>query len=212
MNGILKFSLFLLIATGITAGCLWFLGGKKREYSTVVTIDAPPEKVFPYLAEAKFAPEWMDCVVDIEPLSEGAMALGSKFAVTKRVQGVYKAFTQEVIRFQPSQTFALRARNSTSTVSSIFTLQSVSDKTALSYKIKTTTKGLGRLLVPFTDAKKRQSEMVADTLALKTLVESSLTTGAAAHLQHLDARGSDPEGGDSAGDYQADPPMPVDHK
>lgn len=212
MNGILKFLLFFLIASGITAGCLWFLGGKKREYSTAVTIDAPPEKVFPYLAQAKLVPAWMDCVVDINPLSEGAVALGTKFAITKRVRGVDESFTQEVIRFQPSQIFALRARDSTGITSSIFTLESVSEKTALSYKIKATTKGFARLLVPFQDAKKRQLEMVEDALALKKLVESNLTDGATADLKEGNARGSDSVSGVLAGDSQADQTATVDSK
>ena len=100
MSGIVKFLLFLVIAMGITIGCLWFLGGKKQEYSTVVSINASTDQIYPYLTEPERIKKWKSELVEIRLLQEGPIELGSKSVSTLQFNGTTKVFNDEVIRFQ----------------------------------------------------------------------------------------------------------------
>ena len=107
MSGFVKFVLFLLIAVGIALGCLWFLGGKKQEYSTAISINALPAQVYPYLVEPQRVKQWNANVIDIQPLADGPVQLGSKSLTTLEFNGEKTVFKDEVIRFQPDEVFAL---------------------------------------------------------------------------------------------------------
>ena len=174
MNSLVKFLLFLVIAVGIATGCLWFLGGKKQEYSTVVSINASPDQVYPYLIEPERVKKWRSELVEIRPLNEGPVELGSKSVSTIQFNGRFRDFKDEVIRFQENQVFTVRSRAPNTILSSIFKLENESGKTGLSYQIKLTTRGFDRLFVPFQNTELRQQEMVRDALALKKIVESEI--------------------------------------
>lgn len=174
MSGFVKFILFMVIAVGIALGCLWFLGGKKQEYSTAISINALPEQVFPYLVEPLRVKKWNSRVDDIQPLTDGPVQLGSKSQSTLQFNGEPRVFQDEVIRFQQDEIFTVRSRAPNTILSSLFKLENESGKTGLSYQIKLTTKGFSRLLVPFQNSKRRQQEMAQDTLALKKIVESEI--------------------------------------
>ncbi|MCH2181446.1 MAG: SRPBCC family protein [Mariniblastus sp.] len=174
MSGIVKFLLFLAIAVVIAVGCLWFLGGKKQEYSTVVSINASPDQVYPYLIEPDRLKKWKSELLDIQPLSEGPVELGSKSVSTLQVNGKTRVCNDEVIRFQENRVFTVRSRGPNTILSSIFKLENESGKTGLSYQIKLTTRGFDRLFVPFQDSDRTQKGMVRDALALKKIVESEI--------------------------------------
>ena len=175
MSGFVKFILFMVIAVGIALGCLWFLGGKKQEYSTAISINALPEQVFPYLVEPLRVKKWNSRVDHIQPLTDGPVQLGSKSFVDVAVQWRSpRFFKTRSFDFNRTEIFTVRSRAPNTILSSLFKLENVSGKTGLSYQIKLTTKGFNRLLVPFQNSKRRQQEMAQDTLALKKIVESEI--------------------------------------
>ena len=174
MSGFVKFLLFLLIGAGIALGCLWFLGGKKQEYYTAISINALPQQVFPYLVEPLQVKKWKAGLVDTELLSEGPVQLGTKSLSTVQRDGENRTYQDEVIRFQQDQVFTVRSRDPSTLLSSLFTLENVAGKTGLSYRVKLTTRGFNRFFVPFQDAQQRQQEIVQDARALKKIVESEI--------------------------------------
>ncbi|MEE2825222.1 MAG: SRPBCC family protein [Planctomycetota bacterium] len=174
MSGIVKFLLFLVIAMGITIGCLWFLGGKKQEYSTVVSINASTDQVYPYLTEPERIKKWNSELVEIRLLQEGPIELGSKLVSSLQFNGTTQVFKEEVIRFQENEVFTVRSRASDVIFSSIFKLENESGKTRLSYQVKLTNRGLNRLMAPLQDSDLRQQQMVRNVLALKKIVESEI--------------------------------------
>lgn len=174
MSGIVKFLLFLVIAMGITVGCLWFLGGKKQEYSTVVSINASIDQVYPYLTEPERMKKWKSELVEIRLLQDGPVELGSKSVSTLQFNGTTKVFNDEVIRFQENEVFTVRSQAPDVIFSSIFKLENESGKTGLSYQVKLTNRGLNRLMAPLQDSDLRQQQMVRDALALKKIVESEI--------------------------------------
>lgn len=174
MSGIVKFLLFLVIAMGITIGCLWFLGGKKQEYSTVVSINASTDQIYPYLTEPERIKKWKSELVEIRLLQEGPIELGSKSVSTLQFNGTTKVFNDEVIRFQENEVFTVRSRAPGVIFSSIFKLENESGKTGLSYQVKLTNRGFNRLMAPLQDSDLRQQQMVRNALALKKIVESEI--------------------------------------
>ena len=156
MSGIVKFLLFLVIAMGITVGCLWFLGGKKQEYSTVVSINASIDQVYPYLTEPERMKKWKSELVEIRLLQDGPVELGSKSVSTLQFNGTTKVFNDEVIRFQENEVFTVRSQAPDVIFSSIFKLENESGKTGLSYQVKLTNRGLNRLMAPLQDSDLRQ--------------------------------------------------------
>lgn len=200
MSGFVKFILFMVIAVGIALGCLWFLGGKKQEYSTAISINALPEQVYPYLVEPLRVKKWNSRVVDIQPVSDGPVQLGSKSSSTLQFNGEARVFQDEVIRFQQNEVFTVRSRAPNTILSSLFKLENESGKTGLSYQIKLTTKGFGRLFVPFQNSKQRQLEMAKDTLALKKVVESEIA------VMSFDVSGSSSDEPDSQQQPTGDTP------
>ena len=190
----------MVIAVGIALGCLWFLGGKKQEYSTAISINALPEQVYPYLVEPLRIKKWNSRVVDIQPVSEARSSWDQNRC--RRCSSMEKPgfFQDEVIRFQQNEIFTVRSRAPNTILSSLFKLENESGKTGLSYQIKLTTKGFSRLFVPFQNSKQRQLEMATDTLALKKVVESEIA------VMSFDVSGSSSDEPDSQQQPTGDTP------
>ena len=48
----------ILLLSVIAVAVLWILGGKQTEFSTALSIDAPPEVIFPYLTQPEQLKSW----------------------------------------------------------------------------------------------------------------------------------------------------------
>ena len=72
-----------------------------------VTVDAPPERVFPFLTEPERVMKWMSGVVKFERLTEGPLRVGSQLRQTRRMMGHDAAEVFEVREWDPPRSFAL---------------------------------------------------------------------------------------------------------
>jgi uncharacterized protein YndB with AHSA1/START domain len=77
-----------------------------------IVIDRPPEDVFRFTAQEHLAnhPRWDPAVGGIEPLSEGALRLGSRFRISRRTGGRDEARTFEVVEWNAPARFTIETR------------------------------------------------------------------------------------------------------
>ncbi len=72
-----------------------------------VVVDAPPDKVFDYLADATNRPAWISEVIRVEKLSPGPIGLGSSYRLWRKSGG---STNYEVTEFIPNERIVLEAR------------------------------------------------------------------------------------------------------
>jgi uncharacterized protein YndB with AHSA1/START domain len=70
-------------------------------------VDAPPERVFPALADPEMVARWMPGFVRFERLTEGPVGAGSRFREVRRMFGREAAEVFEVREFDPPRTLGL---------------------------------------------------------------------------------------------------------
>jgi len=95
MSAIGKIALTISLVLVIVGAVLWSLGGKQSEYSTRLSIAAPPEAIFPYLTQPDRLKSWTDGLVEVSefrpmPKVDGMpmdlrLILKIRLFVTKRI-------------------------------------------------------------------------------------------------------------------------------
>lgn len=190
MGRALKISISLAVVLATAACALWIVGGKRMRYSTSLLIDAPPAEVFTHLTDADLMKKWMDGLVTIEPVDVPLNQIGAKAKVVFESGGKQIEYNDEIIRYEEAKLLSVKAKNRLVTLTSIYRLEPKEEggKTYLTYVVKSTHQGIGKLLAPFIRSP-IEDKIVSDAQRLKTLVESS--TG---HPSSLNATPGDPLG------------------
>ena len=173
-----KIVVFLLIVVGIGASSLWILGGKKNEYSTSLVIDAQPQQVFPYLTQPDHMKTWIEGLDEVSelvkpPEKELPAPPVTTARIVRTADGKQVRYQDQIIRFDPGKLVSVQSKNRSQVVTSIYQLEAKEDdKTALTYKVKTKNRGVGRILAPLSTAD-IQLQMEQDARRLKELVEKN---------------------------------------
>lgn len=171
-----KFVLFFSFALVITIGSLWFVGGKKYEYSTTTTIDAKPREVFPYLSDPERLMKWVDGWIEIDSQVEGPFEFGAQAQILIEEGGKQVAMQLEVIKYGQDSMIAIQNKNDAKVSTLIFRLESQSFKTQLSYKVKEARTGLNRI-TSFFGSDGIQERIKEDVRRLKQMIENDLKNG-----------------------------------
>ena len=66
-----------------------------------VEISRSPEDVFAYVTDLSRFTEWQEQVVSARPLEDGAMKVGSKASLTRRMGKRERSFTTELTEWNP---------------------------------------------------------------------------------------------------------------
>ncbi len=170
-----KLALWISILALVIASGLWLAGGKKREHSAAIQIEASPQDVFAYLTEPEKHKSWLTGLAHVAPLESGTDENGvSKRTTTDRivsVGGKESRFEDEVIRFEPNEMLTVRSSNSSQVVTSIYQLEPQDSQTYFTYRVITFNRGIARILAPLL-IDKTQNQVDGDIRKLKQLVES----------------------------------------
>lgn len=172
-----RFFLFLFVAALIALAGLWILGNKKSDYSTSVVIDAHPSQVFPYLTQPDRLKQWLTGLEQVDeilpPPAADEYTSPPKMIRTWNLNGTRTSFNDLVIRYNLDEMVSVQSSNANQVVTSIYELDlKDANKTLLTYQVKSTNVGLGRLLAVFrsTDI---ESTIARDARKLKELVEKN---------------------------------------
>lgn len=179
MSGSIKFLLLLVVALIVALGSLWFVGGKQREFSTAVTIDAPISRVYENLTDMDRAPQWRSEIEEFRALGDGAVEVGSQFETTLHFGGYSDEYLEEILRLKTNELFTTRSTSGRAVVNAVYKLESVdSSHTRLTYKLKMTSRGIYRVLTPFADDSSLKETLESNALALKSMIEAGTTESA----------------------------------
>ncbi|MFK7766329.1 MAG: SRPBCC family protein [Mariniblastus sp.] len=178
MNTSTKIGLWILIITVVGTAALWMIGGKQGEYLSSLTIDAPPEAVFPFLVEPVHLKKWKSGLIEVAKYEkpEENDLLGPPLAQkTERIisiNGKDVRFKDQVIRYDLNKSLSVQSTNAMKVSTEIFKLAPVGDKTQLSYRITVDNRGWGRILGPL-QSDPTKSRIDTDIRQLKDLVEAT---------------------------------------
>lgn len=163
----------LIAAVGIAA--IWIIGGKRHEYSTALAIEASPESVFYLLTNPEGQKKWSSGLQEVGQFGPAAGDLGGRRErTTRRVtdnKGKEIEFEDEVIRFEQNKLLSVQSSNDLGVITSIYQLESKDGQTYLTYRVKTSNSGLGRIWAPLVKDE-TQSKIDGDIRKLKQVAES----------------------------------------
>ena len=179
MSTLGKIGLSSLLVVAIVGAALWILGGKQAEYSTALSIDAPPEAIFPFLTQPEHLKNWttgLNEVSEFLPTPKVDGIASGPIQKTARVvttpDGSQVRYEDRVIRFEKNQSISVQSSNAQQVLTYIYQLEPRDGQTFLSYRLKTSNSGTGRFLAPLSKSD-FQDRLDNDIRKLKTLVESS---------------------------------------
>ncbi|MBK8977878.1 MAG: SRPBCC family protein [Planctomycetes bacterium] len=83
----------------------------RKPIRTGVDVAAPPAVVFAHASDFARAPEVVDAIVKVEMLTEGPLAVGTRFKETRRMFGKEASEVLEVVELEPPRRYVLGAEN-----------------------------------------------------------------------------------------------------
>ncbi|MEO8289897.1 MAG: SRPBCC family protein [Gaiellaceae bacterium] len=137
-----------------------------------VEIAAPPERVFPHVVESERRLAWMGALSESEPLSDGPLAVGSRFRDVFVDHGQRVELEAEVVRYEPPRYLEVRLRGDGVEATSSQTLEPLAGGTRLSALIEAEYKKRLLRMVAGVVTRHAQARLESDLAALKELVES----------------------------------------
>lgn len=150
MSRLVRSVLVLSVVALIALIILFIIGGKTRNYSASVLINATPEEVFDTLTDASSLARWFGNVESIEPLTDGGHRVGAKMKITLNDSGRRTAWIDEVLHSEPNKTLLIQSTSSTARVRSDVRLDpNGEDRTVVAFTLVIFPKGINRIFMPF---------------------------------------------------------------
>ena len=137
-----------------------------------VEVGRPVEQVFAFLSDIGNAPRWQRGVVSSKKISDGPMAVGTKFTESMHVMGMKFDADCEVTAFEPPRRITMIADGKIVHYQGTFNLEPSSLGTRLSVDALVALKGFWRLLSPLISGEIRK-ESQAELEDIKRVIESS---------------------------------------
>jgi uncharacterized protein YndB with AHSA1/START domain len=136
---------------------------------SVIEIAHPAEEVFAYVTDPSRFAEWQRDVVGVRVEGAGPPGLGARFTTTRRIAGVERTMTQEVIDLRPPRSWAVRGVDGPVRPSATVTVEPLHgrDRSRVTFTLDFEGHGIGRPLLP---AVRRQAGRAAP-VSYRTLKE-----------------------------------------
>lgn len=139
-------------------------------YESQVTIDRPPEDVYPYLVEREKQALWSD--VPMRPVSEGPLTTGSRLEVFFGMGPLKATVGLEITALEPDRRMAFRTYSGPIRWTGEYRLSPAGTGSQLGQEGTLEFTGLWRLLQPLVGAEISRAE-VKELEKLKRVVESA---------------------------------------
>ena len=142
--------------------------------SESIEINRRPEDVFAYLDEVKRHGEWQEQIVDVQPLDDGPLRVGSRVKETRRVPGGNRTMTYEVTEHDPPRQSSFRVLDGPIRAVGTISVEPVGDgsRSRLTFTLDFQGHGLGgKLLLPVAKSQARK-QVPKDQARMKELLES----------------------------------------
>ena len=142
--------------------------------SESIEINRRPEDVFAYLDEVKRHGEWQEQIVDVQPLDDGPLRVGSRVKETRRVPGGDRTMTYEVTEHEPPRQSSFRVLDGPVRAEGTISIEPIGEgsRSRLTITIDFKGHGLGgKVLLPVAKAQARK-QIPKDQARMKELLES----------------------------------------
>lgn len=159
----------LVVFVSIVAG-LWLSGGRAEIYSTSVSIDAPPDAVFPYLVEPAKLRQWIRGLVETRPIGDPEPKPGARSTEVVEQDGEHIELETEIVEMEKDKRLKVRITTQGMLAESEYTLRPFDGKTRLTQLFIPRFIGFGRLASVFVRSS-IQPNLQSDMERLKTAVE-----------------------------------------
>jgi len=140
------------------------------QHEFTIHLNRPVEQVFAFLADTGKVSTWQSNLIELKPLTEGPLHVGSRFREIRRLGRKDSEIQGQVTAFEPNK----RLETKTTTkpeVTVSYSFDPENGGTRLRYKFVMLTTGLMRLLEPLIAGSiKKESE--SDFEALKRILEN----------------------------------------
>jgi uncharacterized protein YndB with AHSA1/START domain len=115
-----------------------------------VQIDRPPSEVFSYVTDPSRFPEWQHDIVRVHPEEDRAPGLGWRFTTTRRIGGVERTMTQEVMEIDPPRSWAVHGIDGPIRPSASITVEPLDGgvRSLVTFALDFEGHGIGRPLIP----------------------------------------------------------------
>ena len=142
-----------------------------------VTIDAPVDRVWPWVADLGKHAEWSPKPYTVEWIQGEPNAVGSRYRSVGSVPGDKHHVNEgEVVENRPQERFALRAQDKDGSYANTFTLEPLGQGTKVTFRLDfLNMKGMAAFMVPLVFPLIGKKDIRARMGLLKTRVEASQT-------------------------------------
>jgi len=138
-----------------------------------VEIDAPPDAVFPYLAEGEQRLRWMGALRETHQLTGGPPAVGSRWRDVFEDLGQRIELQAEVVAYEPPRLLRVALSSRVVEATSEQRLEAVGSRTRLTTVLETEYKSFTARLAAGMVTRHAQRQLETDLAALEQLVESA---------------------------------------
>jgi hypothetical protein len=140
-----------------------------------IEIARRPEDVFSYLIEPSHLSEWQESLVAVRPLGDGAVGVGSKLAMTRKVGRSERTMTMEMTELTPPRSWTVKGIDSPIRATVRGTVEPLEDgaRSRVTIELDFAGHGIGKLLVPLIVRPQARKELPQNEQKLKHLLESN---------------------------------------
>jgi len=137
-----------------------------------ITIQAPPDKVFAYVADMPRHSEWAQHDLQVTQTSQGSVGVGATFSSVAHQFGTQRE-TQTVVDYAPGARFAFEAHGSLGTARHAFELAAGDGVTKVTKTMEITKPSfMSRIMAPMI-AKQTKKGLAVDLERIKARVEGT---------------------------------------
>jgi hypothetical protein len=136
--------------------------------TVAIEVECPAEEVFAYATDPTKFCEWQDGVVSGSMESNGAPAVGDHCRTTRRIGGVKRTSTSELVRLDPPRGWSVHGIDGPIRAQVDLDVEPLaSGRARITISVDFTGHGIGRLLVPLVIRRQARAEMPDNVARLK---------------------------------------------
>ncbi|MFL6056593.1 MAG: SRPBCC family protein [Actinoallomurus sp.] len=141
---------------------------------STIEVARRPEEVFAYVTDPTRFPEWQDDVVSVCMTGDEPPAVGTRFTTTRRIGGVDRTMTQEIIRIEPPRAWSAEGVDGPIRPAAGVTIEPLDDgaRSRVTFTLDFRGHGVGVPLVPLVRRQARQGA-AQSYRSLRELLEGS---------------------------------------
>jgi uncharacterized protein YndB with AHSA1/START domain len=139
-----------------------------------IEIDRRPEDVFAYVVEPSHLAEWQDSLVSAHHVGDAPVAVGSRLVMTRKVGRGERTMTMEMTELNPPRNWTAKGIDGPirATVRGTVEPLGEGERSRVTMELEFDGHGIGKLLIPLVVRRQARSEMPANELKLKHVLES----------------------------------------